>query len=79
VIEIIAKGGEVMIFIIGLSIYALAVIFYKIHQFFTSGIFDTSYVDRVMVPISATISSCCSSDQSASNCAWTSSSRWPSA
>lgn len=47
----IAKGGVVMFVLIGLSIYALAIIFYKIQQFMSSGIFDNAFIDRVMSPI----------------------------
>jgi len=49
--EMIAKGGVVMWVLMALSVYALAVIFFKIHQFMTSGAFNTRFIDLVMVPI----------------------------
>ncbi len=47
-IDVIAKGGVVMIVLGGLSIYALAVILYKIFQFTSSGVYNTSYIEPVM-------------------------------
>lgn len=47
-IEIIAKGGIVMIPLGILSIYALAVIFYKIFQFTSIGVMNTRYIEPVM-------------------------------
>jgi len=47
-IDILEKGGVVMLILVGLSIYALGVIFYKVQQFITAGVFNTSYVDRTM-------------------------------
>lgn len=45
---IFVKGGWVMIPIVGLSIYALGIIFYKIVQFINAGVFNTKFIDRVM-------------------------------
>ncbi len=47
-IDVLAKGGWVMVILGFMSIYALAVIFYKIFQFTSSGIFNTTYVEPVM-------------------------------
>lgn len=47
-IEIIAKGGWVMVPLGLLSIYALAVICYKLFHFYASGLYNTSYIDPVM-------------------------------
>lgn len=48
---IFVKGGWVMYVIMLLSIYVLAIIFFKAYQFFTGGMFNTQFIDRVMVPI----------------------------
>lgn len=49
--DVIAKGGEVMIVLGILSVYALAVIFYKIFQFAASGVYNTSYIEPVMAHV----------------------------
>lgn len=43
------KGGFVMYLILGLSVYMLAVLFFKAYQFITAGIFNTRYIDPVML------------------------------
>ncbi len=48
-ISMIAKGGFVMVPLILLSIYALAVIFYKIFQFTVAGVFNHRFIDPIMV------------------------------
>ncbi len=40
-----------MYVIMALSVYVLGIIFFKAYQFITSGMFDTEFVDRVMLPI----------------------------
>ncbi len=45
---IFVKGGWVMYVIVSLSIYVLGIIFFKAHQFITSGVFNTQFIDRVM-------------------------------
>lgn len=50
-IEIIAKGGFVMIPLGMLSIYALAVIFYKLFQFTAGGMLRTDYIEAVMTHV----------------------------
>jgi biopolymer transport protein ExbB len=47
-IEIIAKGGWVMVPLGLLSTYALAVICYKLFHFYSSGVFNTRYIEPVM-------------------------------
>ncbi len=47
-LEILLKGGVVMAILGALSIYALAVIFYKIVQFSTSSVMKTSFIEPVM-------------------------------
>ena len=47
-IAIIEKGGVVMMLLIMMSIYAFAVIFYKIFQFIQSGVFGTEFINPVM-------------------------------
>jgi biopolymer transport protein ExbB len=46
--DMLLKGGIIMIPIVGLSIYALAVIFYKIVQFNSSKALKTEYIEPVM-------------------------------
>lgn len=46
---IFVKGGWVMYLIVALSVYTLAIIFYKAYQFINAGIFTTRYVDPVML------------------------------
>lgn len=46
--ELLAKGGVVMPIILMLSVYVVAVIIYKIYQFFSSGVFSTSFIDEVL-------------------------------
>lgn len=48
---VFVKGGWVMYLIISLSIYSTGVVFFKIYQFVTSGVFNTSFIDRVMVHV----------------------------
>ncbi len=50
-IDVIAKGGVVMVVLGLLSIYALAVIFYKIFQFTASGIYTTSFIEPTMAHV----------------------------
>jgi biopolymer transport protein ExbB len=46
--DILIKGGIIMVPIVGLSIYALAVIFYKIVQFNSSKALKNDYIEPVM-------------------------------
>jgi len=48
---IFVKGGWVMYLIMLLSIYALGIIFFKAQQFMTSGVFNTGFIDRVMMHV----------------------------
>lgn len=48
---IFVKGGWVMYVIIALSIYVLAINFFKAYQFVTGGVFNTQFIDRVMTLI----------------------------
>ncbi len=48
---IFVKGGFVMYVIVALSIYVLAINFYKGYQFVTGGVFNTQFIDRVMALI----------------------------
>lgn len=50
-VGIIAKGGFVMIPLGLLSIYALAVVFYKLFQFFAAGVFRSDYIEPVMAHV----------------------------
>jgi len=51
--ELFAKGGLVMYCISILSIYGMGVIFYKIYQFATSGIFDNTFVELALREVKA--------------------------
>lgn len=46
---IFVKGGWVMYLLIALSIYSLGIVLFKTYQFFTSGAFNTYFIDRVMM------------------------------
>jgi biopolymer transport protein ExbB len=48
---IFVKGGWVMYVIVALSVYVLGVLFFKAYQFYTSGVFNTQFIDRVMTHI----------------------------
>lgn len=48
---IFVKGGFVMYVIVALSVYVLAIIFFKAHQFLKGGVFNTPFVERAMLPI----------------------------
>lgn len=50
-LDIIGKGGVVMVILIGMSVYALGVILYKVQQFVSSGIFNTRFIDMAMIPV----------------------------
>ncbi len=45
---IFVKGGWVMYLLIALSVYALGIVFFKAYQFYSSGVFNTGFIDRVM-------------------------------
>ncbi|TAE34357.1 MAG: MotA/TolQ/ExbB proton channel family protein [Alphaproteobacteria bacterium] len=47
-LDILVKGGPIMIVLAFISIYALAVIFYKIVQFNSSGAHKTGFIEPVM-------------------------------
>ena len=48
---IFVKGGFVMYVIVLLSIYVLGIVCFKAYQFCTSGVFNTQFIDRVMLLI----------------------------
>jgi biopolymer transport protein ExbB len=48
---IFVKGGWVMIPITGLSVYALAVVMFKIYQFSNAGVMNTRFIERVMTHV----------------------------
>ena len=48
---IFVKGGVVMYVIVALSIYELGINFFKAYQFVTGGVFNTQFIDRVMMLI----------------------------
>ena len=48
---IFVKGGAIMYPIVALSVYALAIIFYKAYQFTTDGVLNSRFVDSIMVHV----------------------------
>lgn len=48
---IFVKGGWVMYLIMTLSVYALGIILFKAQQFVTAGVFNTGFIDRVMMHV----------------------------
>ncbi len=51
-LEFLQKGGwPVMSVLLVLSVYALAVFFYKIFQFYTAGVFNNQFVEPVMADV----------------------------
>jgi biopolymer transport protein ExbB len=47
-LEVLLKGGLVMLVLAGLSVYALAIIFYKVVQFSGSSALKTNFIEPVM-------------------------------
>lgn len=48
---IFVKGGWVMYLIMLLSVYAVGIILFKAQQFYSSGMFNTHFIDRVMMHV----------------------------
>lgn len=48
---IFVKGGWVMYVIVALSIYVLGIILFKAYQFTTAQVFNTQFIDRVMMHV----------------------------
>ena len=48
---IFVKGGWVMYVIVALSIYVLGIILFKAYQFITAQVFNTQFIDRVMMHV----------------------------
>ena len=46
---IFVKGGWVMYLIVALSVYTVAILFFKAYQFITAGVFNTRYIEPVML------------------------------
>lgn len=46
--ELISKGGTVMPVILLLSVYVLAVVLYKIYQFWSTGAFSVKFMDSIL-------------------------------
>lgn len=51
--ELFEKGGVVMIILALLSVYTIAIIFFKIYQFVTANIFDTKFIEPAIRDIRA--------------------------
>lgn len=43
--ELFEKGGVVMLILACLSIYTIAIVLFKLYQFFTAGIFETKFIE----------------------------------
>lgn len=48
---VFVKGGWVMYLLLALSVYALGIVFFKLYQFSSSGVYNTSFIDRVMAHV----------------------------
>ncbi len=48
---VFVKGGWVMYLLIALSIYAMGIVLFKIYQFYSGGLFNTGFIDRVMAHV----------------------------
>lgn len=48
---IFVKGGWVMYLILSLSVYVVGIAFFKAYQFLSGGVFNTGFIDRVMVHV----------------------------
>lgn len=48
---IFVKGGPVMYLIVALSIYALGIVLFKAYQFTSGGVFNSGFIDRVMMHV----------------------------
>jgi len=49
--ELLAKGGLVMPIILLLSVYVVAVVIYKVFQFWSTGAFSTSFIHNVLAAV----------------------------
>lgn len=48
IIQLFERGGAVMYVLAGLSIYTIAVVLFKIVQFFTAGVFERGFIEPAM-------------------------------
>lgn len=48
---VFVKGGWVMYLLMALSVYALGIIGFKAQQFISAGVFNTRFIDRVMMHV----------------------------
>ncbi len=53
-LDLIAKGGPVMIVLLGFSVFAFAIIFVKLIQFFSAALSSTNKIERILSKLSST-------------------------
>ena len=53
-LDLIAKGGPVMIILLGFSVFAFAIIFVKLIQFFSAAFSRTNKIERILSKLSST-------------------------
>ena len=53
-LDLIAKGGPVMIILLGFSVFAFAIIFVKMIQFFSIALSNTNKIDEILSKLNGT-------------------------
>ena len=53
-LDLIAKGGPVMIILLGFSVFAFAIIFVKLIQFFSAALSSTNKIEKILSKLSST-------------------------
>ena len=53
-LDLIAKGGPVMIILLGFSVFAFAIIFVKLIQFFSAALSNTNKIEKILSKLSST-------------------------
>jgi biopolymer transport protein ExbB len=53
-LDLIAKGGPVMIILLGFSVFAFAIIFVKLIQFFSAALSGTNKIEKILSKLSST-------------------------
>ena len=53
-LDLIAKGGPVMIILLGFSVFAFAIIFAKLIQFFSAALSSTNKIEKILSKLSST-------------------------
>ena len=53
-LDLIAKGGPVMIILLGFSVFAFAIIFVKLIQFFSAALSSTNKIEKILSKLNST-------------------------